>query len=246
MADFAVGKDIMVGVANDELRTWNPPVDREKATLLEVQKAPVDGYGTSGVRLVFHRRQHARRLPQGPHCADFRARLAGEGPVLWREPHGLRLCRLPTPNWWRMTPKEYPTQFPFRTDYGNEHLPWYQLKAGEAPPRFSEHLVFGELMKVDAAARTGQFRTDRTGELVDFTLIPQGAGQPPQRRRGPADVPPGLRCRFHLYQDEKGAFTRASLVSDEFSYLAANAVTYRVEAMQPDEGKLHVARQIPR
>ena len=32
-----------------------------------------------------------------------------------------------------LAPKEYPTQFPFRTDYGNEHLPWYQVQSAEVP-----------------------------------------------------------------------------------------------------------------
>ena len=60
-----------------------------------------------------------------------------------------------------------------------------------------------------------------------------------------SDLPLGERYRFHLYQDEKGAFSKASLVSDEFSYLALNVVTFRVETINLAEGKLHVAREIP-
>src|SRR6185437_8935846 len=148
----------------------------------------------------------------------------------------------------------------------NENLPWYQIKSDEVPPRFSEHLVFGDLVKVDAAGHCGQFRVDRTGELVDFTLIPQGAVvhsagvAKPGRGKSQniaesvryldndailADLPLGERYRFNLYQDEKGAFTRASLISDEFSYLVQNGLTYRIEAMNLDEGILQVARQIP-
>ena len=55
-------------------------------------------------------------------------------------------------------------QFPFRTDFGNAHLPWFQLQPGELPPLRSEHRVSGELVNVDLAKRAGQFRTDRTGE----------------------------------------------------------------------------------
>ncbi|MEO6741699.1 MAG: hypothetical protein ABIP20_15750, partial [Chthoniobacteraceae bacterium] len=136
-------------------------------------------------------------------------------------------------------------QFPFRTDYGNEGLPWFYLKAGEAPPPFAEHLVFGELVKVDAARHAGQFRAERTGEVVDFTIIPEGAVKYLNAAAELEDIPPGTRCRFHLFQDEKGKFTKASLVSDEFSALASNAITWRVEALKLGEGKLHVARQIP-
>jgi hypothetical protein len=55
----------------------------------------------------------------------------------------------------------------------------------------------------------------------------------------------GTRYRFFLYQDSSGAFTRASQISDEFSYLTSNAVTYCIETLKLDDGKLHVARQIP-
>ena len=64
--------------------------------------------------------------------------------------------------------------FPFRTDFANEHLPWYQLKPGEFPPLHSEHRVGGELVEADFIHRSGQFRAEGTGELVDFTLPPFG------------------------------------------------------------------------
>ncbi|HEY6167730.1 MAG TPA: hypothetical protein VI454_06800 [Verrucomicrobiae bacterium] len=245
MDDFAVGKDLRVVVANDELRTWNPVSDSEKCSLLEIQKLPTDGYGTSGVRLVF---------TVGNMLEGFRkgriVRVFGDGWPRKDQFYGESLMgygypRLQTAELMENVAKEYPAQFPFRTDYGNEHLPWYQLKAGVAPPPFSEHLVFGELVKVGEDDRSGQFRADRTGELVDFTIIPEGAVKHLNADGKLSDLPPGLRCRFHLYQDDKGAFTRASLVSDEFSFLAANAITWRIEALKLNEGKLHVARQIP-
>jgi len=128
--------------------------------------------------------------------------------------------------------------------------------------------VLGELTKVDAGNRSSQFRADRTGEVVDFSLISEGSALhvntnkpddngPPRFEDVPAsvrylnadaalsDMPIGTRCRFHLYQDASGKFTRASLVTDEFSYLAANVVSYRIDAIKLDEGKLRVDRQIP-
>ena len=35
------------------------------------------------------------------------------------------------------------------------------------------------------------------------------------------------------------------MVSDEFSFMSANAVTYRIEEARPAEGKLFVASQLP-
>jgi hypothetical protein len=268
LGEFEAGKEIKVVVANDELRTWNPGVDNEKSNLLEVQKTGVDAYGTSGVRLVFtvahllegFRKGHIVRIfgPGWPLKDQFYGEsLMGYGYA------GLRDSELV-----ENVAREYPLQFPFRTDYGNPNLPWYQVQPGVVPPAFSDHLVLGELVKADPASRSGQFRADRTGELVDFTIIPQGSvvHEVTSHRddNGPArfqdvaasvrylnagadlsDIPLGTRCRFHLYQDEKGAFARASLVTDEFSFLALNMVTYRIEETNLDTGILTVARQIP-
>jgi hypothetical protein len=144
-----------------------------------------------------------------------------------------------------LTPKEYPVQFPFRTDYSNDKLPWYQLKTGEAPPPFAEHRVMGELVSVDDATRTGSFRMDRTGEMVNFTLTPEATVKVMSGEGKLSGLAPGSRCRFHMFQDEQGRFTKVTSVSDEFSYLAANFTTYRIEELRAGEGTIRAARQIP-
>ena len=245
MADFGAGKEAAICVANDELRTWNPVTDKEKATQIEVRKLPIDSYGCSGVQLVLEVKYMLEGFRKG-RCV----RVYGNGwppkEIYYGESlMGYGYARLQTEELKENVAREYPAQFPFRTDHCNEGLPWFYLKTGEAPPPFSEHLVFGELVKVDAAKRTGQFRTERTGEVVDFAVIPEGAVKFLNAAAEMEDIPPGTRCRFHLYQDEKGKFTKASLVSDEFSFLASNVITWRVEALKLGEGRLHVARQIP-
>jgi hypothetical protein len=245
MSDIAVGKELSVAVANEELRTWNPPVDKERATLIEIQRATVDAYGSSGVRIVFTVGNMLEGFRRGRVVRVFGAGWPIKDQLYGESLMGYGYGRLQTAELMESLPKEYPAQFPFRTDYGNDHLPWFKLKPGEAPPRFSEHLVFGEIVKVDAAARTGQFRADRTGETVDFSVTPEGSVKYLNAESSLADIPSGTRCRFDMYHDEKGAFTRASLVSDEFSFLASNVITWRVEALKLADGKLHVARQIP-
>ncbi|MEO6785443.1 MAG: hypothetical protein ABI318_04855 [Chthoniobacteraceae bacterium] len=245
MDDFAKGKDVAICVANDELRTWNPPVDKEKAAVIEVLKLPMESYGCSGVRLVLEVKYMLEGFRKGRCVRVFGSGWPVKDPFYGESLMGYGYARLQTEELKENVAKEYPAQFPFRTDCGNEGLPWFYLKAGEAPPPFSEHLVFGELVKADAAKRMGQFRTERTGELVDFTLLPEGAVKYLNAAAELDDIPPGTRCRFHLYQDEKGAFTKASLVSDEFSALASTVITWRVEALKLGEGKVDIARQIP-
>ena len=245
MEDFGAGKDGAICVANDELRTWNPGTDKEKATILEVQELPMDSYGCSGVRLVLEVKYMLEGFRRGRCVRVFGSGWPVKEIYYGESLMGYGYARLQTEELKENVAKEYPAQFPFRTDCGNEGLPWFYLKAGEAPPPFSEHLVFGELMKADVEKRAGQFRAERTGEVVDFTIIPEGAVKYLNADAALADIPPGTRCRFHLYQDEKGAFTKASLVSDEFSFLASNVLTWRIEVLKLGEGKLHVARQIP-
>ncbi len=245
MGDFAVGKELQVVVANNELRTWNPPVDKEKSTLLEIQKTSAETYGASGVRLVFSVANMLEGFRRGRIVRVFASGWPIKDAFYGESLMGYGYERLRAEELAELTPKEYPSQFPFRTDYGNEHLPWFSPTSAGLPPRFSEHLVFGELVKADAVARTGQFRTERTGEVVDFTLIPAGSVKFLNADATLADLLPGTRCRFAMYQDESGAFTRASLVSDEFSFLAANAISYRVKELLLADGKLRVARQIP-
>ena len=227
---------VAIAVANEELRTYNPPVDNKRGVVLEIQQAPVDNYGCSGERWVLgpdlllegFRKGRVVRVFVNP-AWPIEDMPFGEG--LYSERFGFEPGG-PEAN-----------QFPFRTDFGNAHLPWYQLRPGELPPLRSEHRVSGELVKVDAGKRTGQFRTDRTGEVVDFALLPFGTVQARHAEADIGDLAPGTRCQFFLHPDEKGAFTKASVITDEFTRLADEKLTYRVEAVQPD--KLLVAWKLP-
>ena len=87
--------------------------------------------------------------------------------------------------------------YPFRTDFANQSLPWYQMKPGEFPPHHSDHRVSGELVSVDHIRRKGQFRTSHTGELRDFTMLPYGAVRYLNTEADLRDVPLGRTgCSF--------------------------------------------------
>src|SRR5690349_2418972 len=63
-------------------------------------------------------------------------------------------------------------RYPFRTDFANAHLPWYQPKPLEFPPHHSDRRIGGTLITVDFIHRTGQFRASKTGEVADFFMPP--------------------------------------------------------------------------
>jgi len=149
---------------------------------------------------------------------------------------------------------------PFRTDGGDEKLPWFQLKAGEFPPEGSAHAVSGELIAIDHVNRTGMLRPDRDdtqrrGEwdiARPFVMLPYGSlsyhGAPAELR----DIPIGTHLHGQFYADpqlapmKKGqppppaTFTRAIKLEDDFSFHARQGRMWRVDAVQTDMGTLTV------
>ena len=239
------GKDGKLCVANDELRTWNPGVDGERASFQEVEQVSTDNFGCSGLRVTMNVSNMLEGFRRGRVVRLFLSGWKVQDQFYGESLMGYGFGRMQNQELIENVAKEYPDQFPFRTDEGNEDLSWYTLKPGVLPPPFADHLVFGELVKADAATGVGQFRTDRTGEIVDFKLLPEGSVKHLNAAATLADLPVGTRCRFHLFQDDKGHFTQASLITDEFSHQASNATTWRVLSLSLDQGKVQVASQLP-
>jgi hypothetical protein len=232
-------RSVSVVVANEHLRTYWPEVVRETAIVTEYERVSENVYGCGGVRWVIEPHLALEGFRKGRIVRLF---VHPSWPVK-NMPFGEGLHEGGHSDEEPADAKDLePAQFPYRTDFGNEHLPWYQLQPGRFPPEHSAHRVGGELVSVDASGRSGRFRIDRTGELVDFTLIPVGSASYLNARAELKDLPLGMRYLFDLYQDEKGAFTKAATIMDEFTDLSNNTLTYRVEAILLGKGRLIVAR----
>jgi hypothetical protein len=240
---LAVGKEGKLCVANDELRTWNPGVDGERGSITEVNKVPTEYFGSSGVQVTLKVSNMLEGFRRGRVVRVFLAGWKVQDQFYGESLMGYGFGRMLNQELVENVAKEYPEQFPFRTDFSNEDLPWYQLKDEVKPPPFSEHVVYGQLVQADAKTGSGKFIAELTGEEVNFTLIKRHAlkylGADPQF----AQLPTGQRYRFHLYQDAKGAFTRVSFISDDFSHASANASTARVTAIHGDQ--IQVGWQLP-
>ena len=231
-------RSIQAVVANEELRTYNPPVDKQRSTVVEARRVPSECYGSSGEQWVIEPSLLLEGFRKGRIIRLFLNPSWPINDMPFAE--GLYTETVATE-----TREPMPNQYPYRTDFGNTDLPWYQLKPHEFPPECSDHVVAGELVSVDPAHRTGQFRTDVTGELVSFTMPPYGAALYLNAEADLADLPLGTRYRFSLYQDPNGAFTKAAIIMDEFSYLSSQKITYRLDSAKLDEGLILVARKIP-
>ena len=222
-------------VGNEELRTYNPPVDGKRGPVLDYQAIPTAGFGCAGVRwtiqpdLLLEGFRKGRYIRLFVHPA-WPVNDMPFGESLYTEAPGAKPLT------------EEPEQYSYRTDFANADLPWYRLKPGEFPPYHSHHLVAGELLKADPVHRSGQFRADRTGELVDFTLPPFAAILYLNAESDLRDLPLGTRYRFYLYQDDRGAFTKAAVIEDEFIHLADDHLSYRLDEARPGDGKLLLTR----
>ncbi len=96
----------------------------------------------------------------------------------------------------------------FRTDGGNEKLPWFQLKPGEFPPHNSAHYIAGELIAIDHLTRTGVLRPDRTDAQkrpewdlpLPFTMLPFGSLQFHGAAADLRHIPLGTHLHGWFYQ----------------------------------------------
>jgi len=148
-------------------------------------------------------------------------------------------------------PEPVATRTWFRTDGGDEKIPWYQTKNGEFPPEGSAHYIAGELIQMDFLNRTGQLRPDRiNGKREDtpcpFTMLPYGSiryhGGPAQLR----DIPYNTHLHGLFYFDPKGGrfqFPQCYLLEDDFSFQERQHRTWRIDAIDLEKGNLTVTGQ---
>ena len=248
-ASFTVGTEVRVCVANDELRTWQPTSCGEKGTVVEVEDVPIEGYGSSGRRVVVQVNNMLEGFRQGRVVRVF----GGGWPVrnqLFQE------CLInygynsrPVVDFRECYAKHYPEQFPYRTDYGNRELPWFQARAGEPLPLHSEHVMYGDLTYTNESGNGGEFKLEPTGETVSFTLLD---GDPRSRAiqyrsenfegRGAklTDLALDRRYRFHMYQDSKGRFTLCSAIFDEYTRASLNNLEYKIRAIDRERNRIEV------
>ena len=153
----------------------------------------------------------------------------------------------------------------FRTDGGNETLPWFQLVEGEFPPEGSAHYFSGELINVDHLERSFVLRVDRTDQQnrshfdlpVASTMLPYGSvyyhGSPASIRdvpigthlhgwfyvKDPSDTTKPLEI-FHNRRSYEIDFTRCFRLEDDFSYHSRQNQLWRIEDVHLEEKKLTV------
>ena len=224
-------------VANQELRSYNPPVDREWGRWVDWQPVDSNGIGHGGHRWTVT----VNHLLEGFRPGEVVRVFARDSWKVEDMPFGEGIYD----HVWE-GPEIDPGAYPYRTDSCNGHLPWYRLQAGKLPPGGSAHQRWGDLLEIAADGRSGRFRDELTNKTESFTLPPWATAFVLGGEGQLSDIAPGTRCCFALHQDAGGAFSVASLIRDEFSVQKQRRLTARVIAVRPDRGEVHVAWQLPK
>lgn len=152
---------------------------------------------------------------------------------------------------------------PFRTDEGDENLPWFQLVDGEFPPEGSAHYFSGELIQVDHLERKFILRVDRTDKQnrshfdlpVAASMLPYGSISYHGSFASLRDIPLGTHLHGWFFvkdPDDKNPpiegwhnrrsyeidFTRCFRLEDDFTYFQKQQHLWRVDSVNLDEMKL--------
>lgn len=153
----------------------------------------------------------------------------------------------------------------FRTDNGNEKLPWFQLVEGEFPPEDSAHYFSGELIRVDHLERTFVLRVDRTDKQrrshfdlpVAVTMLPYGSVHYHGSLAALKDIPIGTHMHglfyikdpndkskpiegWHNRRSIEVDFTRCLRLEDDFSFYSRRNQVWQIDEVDLASKKLTV------
>ncbi|QDT66686.1 hypothetical protein [Calycomorphotria hydatis] len=269
-----------VSVADENLRTFNPPVDGEWSDVVEILEKPVQGFGDGGLQLIMKPNYLLEGFRRGAIVRVFghtpQSNPNHELTPSWNiidQPYGEGLMNYGFSHVLAVefrvnTAQAYPEQFAYRTDYGNRHLPWFQITDDKSPPLFSQHEVCGTLISVADDGKSGCFVAEGSKHETCFQMLDSGAfflaikNQPLQKGAlrfrslnvkaqyreqevSLSDLPTGERYTFWMYQDENGEFTRCSFVCDTGSKLALSKLYYRIESFDRELETLEVTLRHP-
>lgn len=131
---------------------------------------------------------------------------------------------------------------------------WTQVKNGEFPAAGTAREISGELIGVDHVARTGTLRPDRNDSqrtddydiALPFALLPYAKTMVHGSFAELRDVPIGTHLHGLFFvleapaKNQKPVFNRVLQLEDDFSHFTRRKKCWRVDAVEPDKGRLVV------
>jgi hypothetical protein len=98
--------------------------------------------------------------------------------------------------------------------------------------------IWGELISLDPATRTGKFRNEGNDEVMAFTVMPHAELLHHAAFGDLRDFRVGERAIFRLHPDPEGRWTLLTYIQDELNFLNGHKEYYHVEAVDPAAGEI--------
>jgi len=151
----------------------------------------------------------------------------------------------------------------FRTDGGDESLPWFELVDGQFPPPGSAHAISGELIGMDHLERTFLLRVNRNDKQrrshfdlpIAATMLPYGSLHYHGAAASIRDIPIGTHLHglfyvkaaddesqppaiFHNRVSTEADFNRCFRLEDDFTYYSKRKQLWEIKRVDLKEMKL--------
>lgn len=98
--------------------------------------------------------------------------------------------------------------------------------------------IWGELVSVDLATRTGTFRAEGDDTVMQFTVLPYAEMLHHATFGDLKDFQIGERAIFRMHEDEAGEWTWLTYIQDEMNMLNGHKEYYFVDAIDSDQRQI--------
>jgi len=100
--------------------------------------------------------------------------------------------------------------------------------------------IWGELISVDLATRTGKFRNESNEEVMSFTVMPYAELLHHASFGDLQDFRIGTRGIFRLHQNDAGDWKWLTYIQDEMNFLNGHKERYHVDRIDAEKGEIEV------
>jgi len=98
--------------------------------------------------------------------------------------------------------------------------------------------IWGELISIDMATRTGKFRNEGTDEVMSFTVMPYAELLHHATNGDLQDFRVGERAIFRMHENEKGEWVWLTYIQDEMNMMNGHKEFYHVDSIDAAKGLL--------
>lgn len=102
--------------------------------------------------------------------------------------------------------------------------------------------IWGELISVDPATRTGKFRQEGTDEIMPFTALPYAELLHHAANGDLQDFRIGERAIFRMHENDKGEWVWLTYIQDQMNMMNGHKEYFHVDGIDAAKGALNVTQ----